>query len=38
VDQEIGNREIELRQKSPYPDVPGTKKVGTGVKISDVLV
>src|SRR5829696_356594 len=32
------NREIALRQKSPYPDVPGTKKVGTGVRVSDVLV
>src|SRR5215211_5827310 len=32
------NREIALRQKGPYPDVPGAKKVGTGVKISDVLV
>src|SRR5829696_5730292 len=32
------NKEIALRQKGPYPDVPGAKKVGTGVKISDVLV
>src|SRR5215217_2907365 len=32
------NREIELRQKGPYPDVPGARKVGTGVKVSDVLV
>src|SRR5829696_10002054 len=32
------NREIALRQKGPYPDVPGARKVGTGVKISDVLV
>src|ERR687897_2510949 len=32
------NSEIALRQKGPYPDVPGTKKVGTGVRISDVLV
>jgi type IV pilus assembly protein PilB len=38
VDHELGNREIALRQNVPYPDVPGTKKVGTGVKISDVLV
>src|SRR5918995_7378855 len=34
----MANREIALRQKGPYPDVPGAKKVGTGVKISDVLV
>src|SRR5215216_1188355 len=32
------NKEIALRQKGPYPDVPGARKVGTGVKISDVLV
>src|ERR671910_604458 len=32
------NREIALWQKGPYPDVPGARKVGTGVKISDVLV
>src|SRR5919112_2092723 len=32
------NREIALRQKGPYPDVPGARKVGTGVKVSDVLV
>src|SRR5215217_4458955 len=32
------NREIALRQKGPYPDVPGARKLGTGVKISDVLV
>ena len=38
MDHETVNREIALRQKSPYPDVPETKKVGTGVKISDVLV
>jgi type IV pilus assembly protein PilB len=38
VDHEIGNREIALRQNVPYPDVPGAKKVGTGAKISDVLV
>jgi type IV pilus assembly protein PilB len=34
----MANKEIALRQKGPYPDVPGAKKVGTGVKISDVLV
>src|SRR5919112_3041378 len=32
------NREIALRQKGPYPDVPGARKVGTGGKVSDVLV
>jgi type IV pilus assembly protein PilB len=32
------NREIALRQRGQYPDVPGARKAGTGVKISDVLV
>ncbi|CAN5781412.1 GspE/PulE family protein [soil metagenome] len=35
---EITNQEIALRQKGQYPEVPGSKKVGTGVKITDVLV
>src|ERR671910_1453819 len=34
----MANREIVLWQKGPYPDVPGARKVGTGVKVSDVLV
>jgi type IV pilus assembly protein PilB len=38
VDHEMTNKEIALRQKGPYPDVPGARKVGTGAKISDVLV
>ena len=38
MDSDMRNNEIALRQKGPYPDVPGTKKVGTGVRISDVLV
>src|SRR5829696_6435774 len=32
------NREIALRQQGLYPDVPGARKVGTGVKISDLLL
>src|SRR5919199_3423039 len=34
----MSNKEIALRQKGPYPDVPGAKKVGTGVKVTDVLL
>ena len=36
---DITGREIELRQKGTYPEIPGSKKVGTGAeKVSDVLV
>src|SRR5215218_1972858 len=39
VSYDITGREIELRQNVPYPEVPGDKRVGTGVdKVSDVLV
>src|SRR5215212_8824847 len=32
-------REIELRQNSTYPEVPDSKRTGTGVdKVSEVLV
>src|SRR5919107_1403902 len=38
VSYEITNQEIALRRKGQYPEVPGGKKVGTGAKITDVLV
>jgi len=39
VSYDITGREIELRQKGTYPEIPGSKKVGTGAeKVSDVLV
>src|SRR5215212_7068436 len=39
VSYDITGREIELRQKSAYPEAPESKRAGTGVaKVSDVLV
>src|SRR5829696_8192549 len=38
LDRDIVNKEIALRKQGPYPEVPGTRRVGTGVKVTDVLV